>query len=154
MAALIGTLAQSLLTAAFPETLETGIMDSDSLPVAGTAARFANLVAAAFVFLAMLGSLIWFVAFRLAGSVARKLGLAGYAALGASVVFLMVVGWMMMTITPLLTGLGISLASDVGRSALVQWLVGVGLPWAIAGAIWGTVFWLRAPKPQTAGIAA
>ena len=25
---------------------------------------------------------------------------------------------------------------------------------AIAGAIWGTVFWLRAPKPQTAGIAA
>ena len=25
---------------------------------------------------------------------------------------------------------------------------------AIAGAIWGTVFWLRAPKPTTAGIAA
>ncbi|WP_417483351.1 hypothetical protein [Maricaulis sp.] len=25
---------------------------------------------------------------------------------------------------------------------------------AMCGAIWGTVFWLRAPKPQTAGIAA
>jgi len=25
---------------------------------------------------------------------------------------------------------------------------------AVAGMLWGTVFWLRAPKPQTAGIAA
>ena len=30
----------------------------------------------------------------------------------------------------------------------------VWLELAIAGLAWGTVFWLRAPKPQTAGIAA
>ena len=152
-AALIGTLAQSLLPGALGGAAAPGIASADAGSVADATARLAFLAFSAFVILALLGSLSWFVAFRLAGSLAQKLGLSGYAGLGSLVLFVTVVGWMSLFVAPMLVDFGIAPGTETGNSVLVQMLVS-GLPWAIAGAIWGTVFWLRAPKPQTAGIAA
>lgn len=55
---------------------------------------------------------------------------------------------------PTMEAYGVGAQTDVGNNLLGQLIVKVGLAWAIAGAAWGTVFWIRAPKPTTAGIAA
>jgi hypothetical protein len=56
----------------------------------------------------------------------------------------------------LVVGASIGRAQGVatGLSAFVSGLPAFGIPQMFGAALWGTVFWLRAPKAQTAGIAA
>lgn len=124
------------------------IVDAIAGGIAGSIADFATAWIGYFgsilTLVAVVFSLAWFVSEVVVSNL--SFGETKWSMIGRAVVVALI----------LTVGVTIGRAGGFG-AGLSEYLTGFhwfGAPQLIGAAVWGTVFWIRAPKPSTAGIAA